>query len=457
MPKGVSPTRSLDFAELMHRLHRLEFENQLFGLEYNGLRWWDVTRFEAHQFLARELSGGGNSAQQRPARCWRNLATAVRQWPMRENLLRSLARNSGGVLFFRAPRSAQGGRFVDNILDPVIASISEKHNVIDTFPRRYHVPQIANRRANSGDVEFLSVAVNVIREEFSLTTLQAQTLTRILERCLAVYEGDLSGYRRLFDIAEPRSIILVQNGIEKALFAAASERKIPTVELQHGLVSYTHAAYSYHPKISYENNNGFPDAFLVFANHWKDVCYYPAGSTVSVGTSNFSQQIASSLHGSDVMVVSSSLHHEALMPWTREIANRIQNRKIIYKLHPNQEMDKTAIRSAFRNHPNVEVVSGLSPATSVMRHVSHIVSICSTVLYEAIQAGRRVAIIPELNYRSHQDIIDLKLADIVNSHGDLEQFCRSKLTTVPNVTFFEDYDPIKLRCVVDRLSAEFSR
>jgi hypothetical protein len=50
----------------------------------------------------------------------------------------------------------------------------------------------------------------------------------------------------------------------------------------------------------------------------------------------------------------------------------------------------------------VEVVDSSVSAPSLLPSVSHVVLVQSTVFQEALQAGRQVCVLPELNYRIHE-------------------------------------------------------
>ena len=53
---------------------------------------------------------------------------------------------------------------------------------------------------------------------------------------------------------------------------------IKVVEGQHGLIGYSHAAYSYPRDVEYGDRSTFPTVFLAFSDYWVRTCFYPAGS-----------------------------------------------------------------------------------------------------------------------------------------------------------------------------------
>ena len=435
--------------EIMTHFQQLEKKLDLFDQYLNDAPWWDSVRYDVYAFLEGTLMGSPPRQGCPPFR--RRIITSVRGAISRQILNTKLRRNRGGVLSLRAPRTREGDETVDRILDPISALFQGDIRQITTHPRRYHVP-VVHASSRSGTVPTtLAKTIRAFAATFDLSQGDMKMLERTIRFRRHVYEVELAAYRRLLDLARPELLVLVQNGIEKSLFFAAKERGIPTVEAQHGLIGFSHPAYSYSPDISYNEQKTFPDLFLTFSEHWATVCHFPAGATVSVGNDSFSPApIATKAMGA-TMFASSSIHHSEMVPWTREVAMALPDRRIFYKLHPNQAADATRIVKDFRNLPNIEVISGQTAASTLMKEVSHVVAVCSTVVYEALQAGRKVLLLPESNHRCHLDVFNLKQVDVPSSPAEL--ICALTKPCIFNepLQFFDRFDPDKARTAINGL------
>ena len=439
----------MDTRELMTLFQRFEKEHSLFDQLSDNAPWWDSVRYDVYLFLEGIFLGRPPPQSNPPM--WRRTITSVRGAISRRNLYAKLSQEKGGALCLRAPRNREGSKTIDRVIDPIAALFQGEIREIDTFPRRYHVP-IVQASSRSGSIPAtVGETLSVLSATFDISQDQVDLLKRAIRFRRHVYEVELSAYRRLLDLAQPKLLVLVQNGIEKSLFCAAKERGIPTVEAQHGLIGFSHPAYSYSPDISYNKQKTFPDLFLTFSEHWATVCHFPADAIVSVGNDSFNPASVATKAMGATMFVSSFIHHAEMVPWVSEVAMALPDRRIFYKLHPNQAADATRIVKDFRNLPNIEVISGQTAASTLMKEVSHVVAVCSTVVYEALQAGRKVLLLPESNHRCHLDVFNLKQVDVPSSPAEL--ICALTKPCIFNepLQFFDRFDPDKARTAINGL------
>lgn len=427
----------------MTRFQRLEKEQGLFDQLVLDRPWWDSVRFNVFKFLEEKLTEC-NPEPCQPSK-WRRLISSARSAVSRRKLYRHLSQNQGKILFIRAPRTRQGDKISDRILDPIMALFPNETQHIDTIPRRYHVPSVQMSSRSGSVPKTLGETLKIFAATFDLSQDHVDMLEQTIRVRRHVFEVELEGYRRLLDLASPKLLVLVQNGIEKSLFLAAKERGIPTVEAQHGLIDFSHPAYSYAPDISYDRQATFPDLFLTFSEHWELACHYPAGASISVGNDSLCPALTVVQKIAAVMIVSSYLHQASLAPWVKKVAESIPERRIIYKLHPNQAAVADSITAEFDDLPNVDVISHQTSTSTLMKEVSHVVAVNSTVVYEALQAGRRVLLIPELNYRSHCDIFDLPEVEVPLSPAELVRALAKPCLAGKPVRFFDRFDHEKTR------------
>lgn len=432
----------------MDRLQAFEREAGLFGQRVDGLPWWDSVRYQVFEAIGGILTAQSVLAPTQPP-AWRRLAGQAFRAFQRRQMMAGLARDSGHVLSIRTPRSGLGDSPVDTAVDPVAGLFPGDSRSIDIVPRRYHVPMPEMSRRSGSVPADLQAMLRALAGVFGLPEGACAHLEAVVRHRRLVFEKELATYRRLLDLARPE-LVLVANPVEKALFHAARERGVTTVEPQHGLISFAHAGYSYAPDIDYSGLTTLPDLFLTLSPHWSRVCHYPARSQASVGNGAFVQDAVPPMPLGAVMVVSSSLYHQVLARRTRLLAGVLPpERKILYKLHPNQRGQMEAIIAEFADLPTVEVVAPAIPAATLMAGVSHVVVLSSTLAYEALQAGRRVCIIPALDYRGHSDILDLPQVGLAADTAEL-----ARLVAIPCAAggdaphFFDRFDREKARAAI---------
>jgi len=76
----------------------------------------------------------------------------------------------------------------------------------------------------------------------------------------------------------------------------------------------------------------------------------------------------------------------------------------------------------------------------MLARVSHIVLVQSTVTHEALQAGRRVCIVPRLNYHVHHDLFNVEGVVLTPTLDDLLRAIDETPSTARPIRFFEPLD-----------------
>jgi hypothetical protein len=431
----------VDIDEFVATVHAIERRHGLFDHAISDTSWWDTVRFEACTFLFATLShGGGLVAEAQLAR--RSMLGALRRAVERRMLFARARTQRGRIMALRAPRVATNQGRRDAVLDPLIALFPGDTLPIDTLPRRYHVPvAVTAKRSLPVLSNAILAVIDLLTAEFALDPVQATHLERLMQQTWQVFESDVAAYHRLFTAANPAAVLLVQNGIEKALLHVAAKQGIPTIEAQHGLIGFGHLGYSYARGIDYGPSVAMPDLFLTFSAFWSQSSFYPARRHAIVGTDHFGMGIPSfDAALGEVMVVSADVYHDSLVAITRALATRMRRRRFIYKLHPNQQLAEAAIKSELSDLPNVVVGDPSTPAAWMMGDVSHIVAIQSTMVYEALQRGRRICIVPGGDYRIHSDIFDQPLVSVCVDQPALMAALDQSATNAPAPVFFERFD-----------------
>jgi hypothetical protein len=429
----------VDLDEFTDRFFAIEKRLGLFSDRSGGVPWWDAVRYHVYEFLFAALAG---AATVRP--CRRALHARALGWIQRTSLRMQLhlrvALFDYETMVLRAPRQKKNGRPLDAGIDDVVALCPGRALTIDTFPHYYHLPRRDSQRRKMNAQAGIDRLMDALTREFG-SSWDGSGLRELIAAQLTNFQSALAAYRQLLARVRPRLIVMTQNGMEKALFLAASEAQIPLIEGQHALIGRTHPAYSYPADADYADRGTFPTVFLAFSQYWIRSCFYPAKRCVAVGNDHFViGALPPPTEPGTVMFVSGELSHDVLRDWAVRLAPAIPNRKIIYKLHPNQHRASRAIQQEFEPFKNVEVIDGSVSARALLPRVGHVVLIQSTVTLEALQTGRRVCILPFLHYQVHKELFDFPAVTVTPTLEDLLRALDLSPDYAAPPTFFDRFD-----------------
>lgn len=436
----------------MARFHALERDLALFSGMADGEPWWDSVRYEVCYFLYDCLACLEHSLVYRPVAPSRRLGRWRRELE-RQLLLLDCGMRPRDLLLIRAARATVAGKRYDAVLDPAAALVSEPARTIDTMPRRYHLPHCPPDAVGIVPANLEQVLAQLL-SAFAIDQRHLKPLVRRVHRLRAEHHTAKRGYDVLLDRARPRAILMVQNGLEKALYQVAAKRQLPVLEMQHGLIGFGHPAYSYPRDIDLSGQTGFPSHFLTFSSFWSRGINYPAGEHVAIGTDHFAAGIApvATAIGA-IMVIAADIYHADLLSQTRRLAQHLPHRRIIYKLHPNQSAAEPAITAALADLPNVTVGAAATPAVQMMNEVTHLVAIQSTVVYEALQAGRLISLLPWYDYHLHTDIFTDPAVAVPDDDEQLAASLQRPAGPRQGPVYFEPLAADRIRSVVTQAMA----
>ena len=437
----------MDVLEFNRRFMQIEEELGLFpDTRVTDPGWWDVVRHDVMKQIYNQIAGVGPEAAPPPsfATRLRHLATRL---ALRVDLEFRLWLGRHDVLVYRAPRLVHDGRRIDTGLDQVIAACPGRKLIINTFPHRYdrgyaRAGQLAPRPAQLDALE------RRLNGEFGIPV----DLDEFVRQRLTDFEIGRRRYAQVLARVRPRLVLLNQNGIEKALFRATREAGIPCLEAQHGLINAAHPGYAYPASVHGAGRAMFPDVMFAFSQFWIDGCHYPARHRIAMGNDVFHPaRMTPTPAGGAVLVISALKYHEALVRWLRAIAPRLSGRRFLYKLHPAQASSRTAIQDELADLPNVTVHGTDVTVQTLLAESSDVLLIQSTVAYEAVQAGRRLLIIPELDYATHSDLMALDGVEIVTDAAALVAALAHDRPPRASQVFFEPFDAQRATRILESL------
>jgi hypothetical protein len=434
----------MDVLEFNRRLMQIEEDLALFpDTRVADPGWWDVVRHDVMKLVYAQITGGAPDALTVPG-FGKRLHHLVVRLLLRVDLELRLRLMRHDVLVYRAPRLLREGRRIDTGLDQILSVCPGRHLVINTFPHRYD-----RGYARAGDLAArpaqLDALEHRLRDEFGF----AVDLDAFVRQRLADFQIGARHYARLLARVKPRLILLTQNGVDKALFHAARRAGVTCIEAQHGLISSAHPAYAYPASVSGTGGALFPDGLLAFSHFWIQNCHYPVRWSVATGNDLFvpSTSPLPTAHG-EVLVITAAKYNERLCVWTEGIAARMPGRVFKFKLHPSQGHQKAEVQARFCGLPNVEVIGTDRTTSHLLSAASDVLLIQSTVAYEAVQSGRRLLVIDEMDSGTHADLLPLPNVHLVRHLDELVRTLHAPAVRAESPVFFQRFDAETTRVVL---------
>ena len=240
------------------------------------------------------------------------------------------------------------------------------------------------------------------REAFGRSDLSYQMLNGLFISFLKQYKY----YRFYFKYKRPKRIFFIQDGIQKGLLCAAKSLGIPTVELQHGSILKGHFSYSYPDIISNGERVILPDFLWTFSAFWSNSIHIPT-TVVPIGNDLFVKDKVMGVCDRSILVISSIMHGEELSQIVVLFARKYPEIPINYKLHPNEYRKEECYAELFNDYRNVHIIKNEVDIGVLISRSELVVLINSTVLYEALQLGHKIAIHKSVNYMTQENAFGL--------------------------------------------------
>jgi len=441
--------------------YQMEEEQDLFTLQLaDGTYYWDIIRRDIHISVNNLLNGQSVYFHSKNRSMIETKIRDLVKTCVNEISLKCLIWRKPDYIFTTYQKPVKGGTNVDYIADHLYELVSEKSICIEAINqssicyrdiflgRKTRLPptyiRVGNKDTEVADIE--KVIKNAVSKYFDIPI----NTYDIIYESIRVFKEKRNYYRRLFSKFSPKVIIGGNDGTLKGMYSAAREAQVPTIELQHGVSpasimwAYSEKYRKHHPGLI------LPDVFLTLADCWNSKNEYPTTRTYSIGNDNLYQILVAGEN--NILIVSNSRFHEDLVAFTFELADLIKEKKIYYKMHPEQYHYKAEVIDVFSEYSHVQVISNEMNNTDLLNNCNHVVGVGSTFLYIALQAGKNVYL---YNHRSY--ILDKILFDHVSLFKDAMELktiieeteeIADKTPNIPPV-FFQKFDSIKFMQILD--------
>ena len=272
---------------------------------------------------------------------------------------------------------------------------------------------------------------------------------------------DYRKYTELFKKRKPKMIFAVVAYENQAIVAAAKDLGITVVELQHGTITDYHMGYSYPEKTRLNGEiKYFPDKILTFGDYWinEDTCPISHENIIPIGFPYFEAQskdfINIPANDNQILFISQGVIGKYLSKLAYEIAGKLKDYRIIYKLHPGEyatwKQNYPELLEASKND-NFEVIDNSEiPLYKLFAQSGYQVGAFSTAIYEGLMFNCKTFIldVPGVEYLS--DLINRNYVFKITDAGDLiDNLEKFKPKDYDKNFFFKSLDKELLKSVID--------
>ena len=181
-----------------------------------------------------------------------------------------------------------------------------------------------------------------------------------------------------------------------------------------------------------------PQYFLTLGESWGFNINIPTRKFV-LGNDYFVTKKYEEKLDHSLLFISSVIHGETLSKVAIEYAGMFPDIQIKFKLHPNEYFNEENYKYLFADYPKIRVLKNEFELGVLIARSEIVVLINSTVLYQALDQGAKVAVLKVLNYESQSECFNLPNVFLFDTVEELEKAVSAEKKEC-NVTFFEKFN-----------------
>lgn len=439
----------------------LEKKFNLFDLRVNQVPIWERLRFRIHRKI---LVGSGIIAQphskavQSGSRIgnYRRIVKEV-VYPTYRNMRRA------DILFFGHHRrkKMQDGKWWDLYCDPIINALDRSYEYVESpylgghlTPARTesmtYLDNLILRGTLLVDVraKYLKIDPEVIdtlrsvRREIHHRFAVDIDLVQMTRKVIALRQGLLPLYIRLLDAVRPRLVVVVVSYGKESFIEACKVKQIPVVELQHGIATPQHVAYSF--PAPHQKKQTFPDYFFTFGDYWKTSVEYPIpkSQVIPVGFPYFemeSSRVTKNRRQKQVVFLSQGTVGKEMSRMAVDLRRQLSNEwTVIYKLHPGEYNRWQTLYPWLFGTDIIVIGDDSVPLYDLLAQSLVLVGVSSTAIFEGLGLGSGAIILDLPGSENLRGLIDRGHAKIVDNAADLADLVKTtKRASIPSEEFFK--------------------
>lgn len=446
--------KQLSIEDVVTQIKEIELKNLSPGSR--GLEAWYDIRFNLYYMITNELG----IFEEAHTKAKLNVTTLVDKVNLKlTSFYRKVFRNpfilffnSKEYLFIGHPRRKleEDNLFWDVYTDPITTDVLYKKTMtIEKMYNNKHYRPAPTKKL------FYSEGFDLVRNLFipenkivvptevteTLKNMEAEinfrfeTEINILDIGIKRYKSNKSrqGIARAFlKLLKPRILFLVCSYGLEYFVRAAKELRIPTVELQHGVINNIHLGYSFNKSL---RKQSFPDYFFAFGTYWKEVVDFPIekDNIYCIGFPYLENKIKhynTKKNKKQIVFISQGTLGYRLSCFAAEFALKHPDFKVYYKLHPGEvtrwREEYTQLKDADYNGA-LSVIDGQSPSLYELLSESEIqVGVHSTALFEGLRFQCKTFLVDLPGIEYMRDFIKEGYGIRISHPDQLANYCESE-------------------------------
>lgn len=457
---------------LFERFLEIEDKSNLFQYEIGNVKIWQYIRFTICAKMLEELSGIRTIS-----------AVPSAYGSKKSNIFSRLKRSQflihkKDILVICHPRRVkEDGKYRCFVTEEFISKLRKSYYVFENSLQGTHFEPAQTKNLKYIDTNFLYFCKLIKydekknQKEIKLLVQYISQLMREGYKCEldSKFERDLSIYimqslqniyysriyaRIVLNIIRPKIIFLTVSYdiFNQSLIRTAKGMNIPVVELQHGRMGATHAAYNF--KSSHELEI-FPDYLFVYGEYERQNVRYPINRShiFAVGYPELERKVKA-YHfmqgkgsGLTIVFTPGAMEGKVISYYALEIRKCFPdiNIRIIYKLHPSEYMGWENKYPELKGK-NLEVIENNDhDIYYYLGQADYVIGISSTSLFEAMMFRTEILVIKELDYQKTEAVYKNKCAELVSSVDEVVDIIgnRKKVRKQYNCDFYFKRHSIK--------------
>lgn len=233
------------------------------------------------------------------------------------------------------------------------------------------------------DYKYFESVAKIINREFGCSVI---TCDFILKSYLHFRSDELL-YSFMLRRIRPRKVIITI-GQFRSLTSAAHKMSIEVILVQHALLLEND--YALCNTCPSADKGYYPDVLLTYGSFWGSYMHHLM-KVVTLGNDIMCTEKIKK-EGNSILFISSVPHGKYLMPIAKSFAQEHTKMLCYYKLHPEEYLLYNYYKSAFSENKNVLLINGEYSVNDLIKLSRIVVVVVSTVIFESLQKGVKVAI-----------------------------------------------------------------
>lgn len=384
--------------KLIHKFHKMEFENNLFdlGKEIN-LPIWDIIRYAVYvkyYYPEKDRAKVSQAIGHSFVDYFKIVLKAI-------SLILKIFTLKNEIVILTASRYIDtNGKYYDKSALPIINALKGKHIVLEpilgkrvAYDYLYDFSNLFRRfyKSEPLPLNYWEKIDSCLCESLGSNLITYEEVNSVLK----IYRSDHFFYKKMFSLIKNKKLIIC-TGNPKGSLQAAKDLGIETYLIQHAGIEEDEIDYSYPKGITSNSFILFPDYVLTFGEYWCKDFNVPS-NILAIGNDFFCSKPKVESDDS-ILIVSTIVHGGELSKFALSLAKERDDLKIVYKLHPNEFHLKEEYIEFFKFNSNISVISSETDTSVLIARSQLVVLIVSAVIYEALNQNKRVAVLKKINY-----------------------------------------------------------